>query len=863
MIHGAEVDITDTGIDPEFLEALPEDMRADVVSQHLRDNRAAETQNQPSVSTEISPEFLDALPPEIRAEVIQQEAIEAARRNAEARGGAGQGLPNAGAAQQLMRGLPDIGDLQNFLANLDPRIRNIANMEQQHEAILRNLPQQARDDVEALSNIDPVFAQQFRDELARLRSGAFALRNRLQGSGHQHRGSQTGAPHKKAPRETIQLLDKPGIAALVRLLFFPEINKKDRLLKVLGNLCENTKSRSDVISMLLSVLQDDSGDLSYVDKQSAAKATKGALSTPKATPKKKGASDAMTSSAAMLAGLQSDSIPTFVAQRAFEALSHIATNNELVLLYFLTEQDMPIVSTKSSKKGKGREKQTAAAYPIAALLKLLDRQSLFRSPGMAETLTALLATLTKPLSQLSSVKPAKSASDKPENMQAVSDAAESSTTTNAAPDPEEAPIENAAPENSGTEVPSGEQSGNPAGDALSDSAGLLKSPPNIAEDVLKLVPNVLTFGECSSRTFSSTLSLIQNLAHIPSAKEIISAQLQDQAQRLGDLLSKDLEQLHRDLLEAEKAESEREVPVGNFSPASSAQTKLLRVLKTIDYIYAPKDGHNHATWDASVVTAIAEGTKTLDTEEERIQGIFDSMHLAPLWDVLGKCLTVVERKDSLINIATVLLPLVESLMVVSKYGSAKAAATRTRAGSVALSPMSPREIPEEDAFVVFTSRHRKVLNTMVRNNPSLMSGSFSLLILNPRVLEFDNKRNWFMQQLRKKPSRDVGGHLHLNIRREHIFEDSYKAFFNKSGDTLKYGKLNIKFSGEEGVDAGGVTREWYSSLAQSIFNPGYCRFDKGSICVNVLLTPYICFSGLFEPCAADEGTYQLSQHSWV
>jgi len=80
-----------------------------------------------------------------------------------------------------------------------------------------------------------------------------------------------------------------------------------------------------------------------------------------------------------------------------------------------------------------------------------------------------------------------------------------------------------------------------------------------------------------------------------------------------------------------------------------------------------------------------------------------------------------------------------------------------------------------------------------------------------------------MQQLRKKPNREVGGQLHLNIRREHIFEDSYRALLNKSGDTLKYGKLNIKFSGEEGVDAGGVTREWYSALAQSIFNPGYCK----------------------------------------
>jgi E3 ubiquitin-protein ligase HUWE1 len=132
---------------------------------------------------------------------------------------------------------------------------------------------------------------------------------------------------------------------------------------------------------------------------------------------------------------------------------------------------------------------------------------------------------------------------------------------------------------------------------------------------------------------------------------------------------------------------------------------------------------------------------------------------------------------------------------------------------------------------------------MVRNNPALMSGSFSLLVLNPRVLDFDNKRNWFTQQLRKKPTgRDVGGAIHLNVRRQDVFNDSYRVLAGKSGEALKYGKLNVKFHGEEGVDAGGVTREWYAVLAQSIFNPGYC---------------------LFEPCAADQLTYQPSQRSWV
>lgn len=49
----------------------------------------------------------------------------------------------------------------------------------------------------------------------------------------------------------------------------------------------------------------------------------------------------------------------------------------------------------------------------------------------------------------------------------------------------------------------------------------------------------------------------------------------------------------------------------------------------------------------------------------------------------------------------------------------------------------------ESTFLKFTDDHKKILNTMVRNNPALMSGSFSILVHNPKVLEFDNKRSYF------------------------------------------------------------------------------------------------------------------------
>jgi E3 ubiquitin-protein ligase HUWE1 len=82
MINGEPVDISGTGIDVEFLEALPDDLREEVLNQHMRDRP---TPVQPAEDDSISPEFLNALPPDIRQEVLHQEAIERERRERQSR----------------------------------------------------------------------------------------------------------------------------------------------------------------------------------------------------------------------------------------------------------------------------------------------------------------------------------------------------------------------------------------------------------------------------------------------------------------------------------------------------------------------------------------------------------------------------------------------------------------------------------------------------------------------------------------------------------------------------------------------------------------------------------------------------------
>ncbi|KAK0535588.1 E3 ubiquitin-protein ligase tom1 [Tilletia horrida] len=266
--------------------------------------------------------------------------------------------------------------------------------------------------------------------------------------------------------------------------------------------------------------------------------------------------------------------------------------------------------------------------------------------------------------------------------------------------------------------------------------------------------------------------------------------------------------------------------------------------------------------------AEAAAKKEKEANEEKLKKMYEEFDFRPLWTRLSQALTRLKDNPSA---AQVLLPLIESLMVVSKHviapETAAAVESRTLTRSSSLPPVTPlsegndpmtssiasiasiastahgrtpRE-QMEDHFFAFTERHRKILNTMVRQNPSLMSGSFALLVHNPKVLDFDNKKNYFTQQLHKN-RRDHYTPLNLNVRRAEVFGDSQMAFSRYTGPEIKHGRLNVRFLGEEGIDAGGVTREWFSVLARAMFNPDYA---------------------LFTPCAADRTTYQPNRLSSV
>jgi E3 ubiquitin-protein ligase HECTD2 len=65
--------------------------------------------------------------------------------------------------------------------------------------------------------------------------------------------------------------------------------------------------------------------------------------------------------------------------------------------------------------------------------------------------------------------------------------------------------------------------------------------------------------------------------------------------------------------------------------------------------------------------------------------------------------------------------------------------------------------------------------------------------------------------------------LVLNIRRECLVDDSLKAVsevIGGGGEEIKKG-LKIVFKGEEGIDAGGLRKEWFLLLVREVFNPDH------------------------------------------
>jgi E3 ubiquitin-protein ligase HUWE1 len=127
----------------------------------------------------------------------------------------------------------------------------------------------------------------------------------------------------------------------------------------------------------------------------------------------------------------------------------------------------------------------------------------------------------------------------------------------------------------------------------------------------------------------------------------------------------------------------------------------------------------------------------------------------------------------------------------------------------------------ESLFLRGIRTNRNLFNYLLGQVPRISSSPFSVLVRHtPRYINFDIKRRFFQQTVQGLRTNLT---LKLIISRNNIFHDSYTQMNKKSTAQMR-GKLQIKFNNEEGIDAGGVQREWFNELGKEIFNPNYALF---------------------------------------
>ncbi|XP_033326004.2 suppressor of deltex isoform X1 [Megalopta genalis] len=90
---------------------------------------------------------------------------------------------------------------------------------------------------------------------------------------------------------------------------------------------------------------------------------------------------------------------------------------------------------------------------------------------------------------------------------------------------------------------------------------------------------------------------------------------------------------------------------------------------------------------------------------------------------------------------------------------------------------------------------------------------------------YERSFRWKLSQFRFLcQTNAVANHIKINVNRQTLFEDSYHQIMNAEAFVLRR-RLYIIFKGEEGLDYGGVSREWFFLLSHEVLNPMYCLFE--------------------------------------
>lgn len=256
--------------------------------------------------------------------------------------------------------------------------------------------------------------------------------------------------------------------------------------------------------------------------------------------------------------------------------------------------------------------------------------------------------------------------------------------------------------------------------------------------------------------------------------------------------------------------------------------------------------------DASETPAPSTANAVSKSEEVSIkceESLSIELQLERLWETLSQCLLeLAETPDH--HAVLVLQPAVEAFFLVHSPGSSQRGTHRHDDNSTEknnqtshidqeVAPISPTDgsNPLNDGtypptglsydtqkFLKFAETHRVVLNHILRQSTTPLSqGPFAVLVDHTRVLDFDVKRRYFRQELERLDEGIRRDDLGIHVRRDHVFEESFRELHRRQAEDWK-NRFFVVFEDEEGQDAGGLLREWYTIISREIFNPMYALF---------------------------------------
>ncbi|KAH0790301.1 ubiquitin-protein ligase 1 [Histomonas meleagridis] len=128
-----------------------------------------------------------------------------------------------------------------------------------------------------------------------------------------------------------------------------------------------------------------------------------------------------------------------------------------------------------------------------------------------------------------------------------------------------------------------------------------------------------------------------------------------------------------------------------------------------------------------------------------------------------------------------------------------------------------------DFWEIYIKNQDKI-NDIIEKDPKKMKTVFKFLLEYPELTPFKTRVAVFHDAMKDKI---LPGQLRITVRRDSILTDSFRRLGNTPvNELLKH--INVSFVGENGFDAGGLRRDWFTSLIKEILNANYALFLPSS-----------------------------------